>query len=172
MSNEKGFRIGVARARAEHCPDGATSFWGATKGGKPVAKRWLPGSAPWKVQLNLEGTESALVEVEMKVAPWQYSLDTSPLRIFRRGLRSIVAIQILEARALLAADYSGSSDPYVLVSYSKRAASTRTVHQCLNPVFGDVLLFQENRFAAHHVDLKESLMALVVCTACVMCLTD
>jgi hypothetical protein len=149
VSNEKGFRIGVARARLEHCPDGATAFWGSTTGGKPVAKRWIPGSAPWKVQLILEGTESALVEVELKVAPWQYSLDSSPLRRFRKTLRSVVAIQVLEARALAATDYSGSSDPYVLVSYNKRAASTRTVHQSLNPIFGDVLLFQENRCAAH-----------------------
>lgn len=145
VANENGFRIGIARARAEHLPDGATAFWGTSRGAKPVAKRWFPGSAPWRVTLDLDGTERATVEVELKMAPWQYSLDTSTPRHFRKGLRSVVAVQMLEARGLVSKDYNGFSDPYVLVNYNKRAAATRTVHRCLDPVFGDVLLFQENR---------------------------
>ena len=57
-------------------------------------------------------------------------------------------MQVVEARGLLAKDFNGKSDPYVLVTYNKRAASTRTIYACLSPVWGDVLLFQENRRAA------------------------
>ena len=54
-------------------------------------------------------------------------------------------MQVVEARGLLAKDFNGKSDPYVLCTYNKRAASTRTVYCSLSPVWGDVLLFQENR---------------------------
>jgi Ca2+-dependent lipid-binding protein len=61
------------------------------------------------------------------------------------------ALQVLEARGLLPKDFSGKSDPYVLVSYNKHSASTKTVYKSLSPVFGDVILFQESRHASTEV---------------------
>jgi Ca2+-dependent lipid-binding protein len=63
-------------------------------------------------------------------------------------LQLLVLLQVLEGRGIVAKDFSGLSDPYVVVSYNNREASTRTVYKSLNPIFGDVMLFQENRYAA------------------------
>ena len=209
VSNERGFRIGAAQIRAAHLPDGTTAFWGTTAEKHPVARRWSNGEAPWRIDLALDGTENAAIELEMSMDPWQYSLDLTAQQSFRKGLRSVVAVQVLtllpgascsharrtvciylcllepsayamaectpecesmsrtaglctvsdcdstvrvvvqvvEARGLLAKDFNGKSDPYVLATYNKRAASTRTIYECLSPVWGDVLLFQENRCA-------------------------
>ena len=54
----------------------------------------------------------------------------------------------MEGRGIVSKDFNGLSDPYVMVSYNKRDASTRTVFKSLNPIFGDVMLFQENRCAS------------------------
>jgi Ca2+-dependent lipid-binding protein len=64
-------------------------------------------------------------------------------------LQLLVLLQVLEGRGIVSKDFSGLSDPYVVVSYNNREASTRTVYKSLNPIFGDVMLFQENRYAAH-----------------------
>lgn len=132
-----------------HLPDGSTGMWASEPGGKAIATRWSVGSTPWKATIEIEGTNHGYMDVECRSEAWQYSLDLSTPRQFRKGLRSVVAVQILEGRDIVSKDFNGKSDPYVLVTYNKRAASTRTVFKSLNPLYGDVLLFQENRCDLH-----------------------
>jgi hypothetical protein len=94
VSNERGFRIGAAQVRAVHLPDGTTAFWGTTADKMPIAKRWQSGEEPWRIALGLEGTENASIELEMRMDPWQYSLDLTAQQQFRKGLRSVVAVQV------------------------------------------------------------------------------
>jgi hypothetical protein len=92
VSNENGFRIGVAKFRTMNLPDGSTAFWGSTTDARPTAKRWQSGGPPWRVKLDLEDTENAIVELELSMDSWAYSLDLPSQ--FRTGLRSVVGIQV------------------------------------------------------------------------------
>ena len=94
VTNERGFRVGTTQIRAAHLPDGATAFWGNTADMAPIAKRWTSGEAPWRVSLGLEGTESAAADVELSIDPWKYSLDMEKRSVFRKALRSVVAVQV------------------------------------------------------------------------------
>lgn len=216
VANERGFTLGTARLQVAHLPDGSTGFWGTAPGGGPIATRLGVEAAPWQAALEVQGTDEAQVELECSTEGWQYSLDQSTPRQFRKGLRSVVAVQVLfhntvlwyfqqcstvavyywisvptlqaavsrsgahekldsheekrasnrfvsmlvrkltvclsvqvlEGRGIVSKDFNGLSDPYVVVSYNKRDALTRTVWKSLNPVFGDVMLFQENRYSS------------------------
>jgi hypothetical protein len=48
----------------------------------------------WQASLEVQGTDKAQVELECSTEGWQYSLDLSTPRQFRKGLRSVVAVQV------------------------------------------------------------------------------
>lgn len=94
VANERGFTLGAARLQVAHLPDGSTGFWGSAPGGRPIATRLGVEAPPWRALLEVQGTDEALVELECSTEGWQYSLDLSTPRQFRKGLRSVVAVQV------------------------------------------------------------------------------
>lgn len=94
VANERGFTLGTARLQVAHLPDGSTGFWGSAPGGRPIATRLGVEAPPWRASLEMQGTDEALVDVECLTEGWQYSLDKSTPRQFRKGLRSVVAVQV------------------------------------------------------------------------------
>jgi hypothetical protein len=94
VANERGFTLGTTRLQVAHLPDGSTGFWGSAPGGKPIAKRLRVDAPPWQASLEVQGTDKAQVELECSTEGWQYSLDLSTPRQFRKGLRSVVAVQV------------------------------------------------------------------------------
>jgi hypothetical protein len=50
-----GRRLGTALLWVSAAPDGSTLFWGHSRSGEALARRWGPSDRPWRVSLPLEG---------------------------------------------------------------------------------------------------------------------
>ena len=122
--------------RCAHLPDGTTAFWGTTADKSPIAKRWSSGESPWRISLALEGTEEASIELEMSMDPWKYSLDLTAQQTFRKGLRSVVAVQA-RARCMgppfCAAQYRACGLQAALACRSLGAGSCALDGDCSKP---------------------------------------
>lgn len=94
MTDERGRRLGMASIKAAHLPDGATAFWGTGTDQRALATRWTQGMAPWRGAIPVVGTKHAAIELELSMAPWQYSLDVVTPQTFRSSIRSTVAVQV------------------------------------------------------------------------------
>jgi hypothetical protein len=101
VANERGFTLGTARLQVAHLPDGSTGFWASAPGGRPIATRLGVEAPAWQASLEVQGTDKAQVELECSTEGWQYSLDLSTPRQFRKGLRSVVAVQVRATPMLL-----------------------------------------------------------------------
>ncbi|KAF4749138.1 hypothetical protein FOZ62_022988, partial [Perkinsus olseni] len=57
------------------------------------------------------------------------------------GLRlsGLILVDVISAKNLMAADWGGNSDPYVVLEFDNRQCSTRTVYEDLNPEYGQIL---------------------------------
>ena len=51
----------------------------------------------------------------------------------------IAVVRVLRARKFQIADFTGASDPYVLLVYAKQTAKTKVVRRTLNPIWNETL---------------------------------
>jgi Ca2+-dependent lipid-binding protein len=61
----------------------------------------------------------------------QYGLDDD----------SVLVVRVVEARNLMPMDYTGKSDPYVVLQFGSETFTTRYIKQDLNPVWNEVHTF-------------------------------
>lgn len=69
--------------------------------------------------------------------------DASDASLLETRTIGVVCVVIHEARHLLAADFNGSSDPYVLVSFAnvgKSLYATKVKKDSLNPIFEELAI--------------------------------
>ncbi|KAI5064374.1 hypothetical protein GOP47_0021044 [Adiantum capillus-veneris] len=86
----------------------------------------------------LEGMNTGEVRVTIKAVRAQsYSKNATPAN-------GVLELVVLEARDLVAADFSGTSDPFVSVHYGKQKKRTKVVYKKLNPQWNQTLEFLDD----------------------------
>ncbi len=54
---------------------------------------------------------------------------------------AVLVVRVVEARNLMPMDYTGKSDPYVVLNFGGETFTTRYIKQDLNPVWNEIHSF-------------------------------
>ncbi|KIY97382.1 hypothetical protein MNEG_10578, partial [Monoraphidium neglectum] len=144
-----GRRLGTALLWVSAAPDGSTLFWGHSRSGEALARRWGPSDRPWRVSLPLEGEgvgRLAEVKLGVGVEPWTYKQPLVPTSYRSTGPHTVV-LQVVEARYL--GGQPGpppgvGSNPFVQLQYDQSAYATAVAYGTTSPVFLETFAFAEN----------------------------
>eukprot|EP00960_Hanusia_phi_P024556 723695-Hanusia_phi.AAC.2 len=88
---------------------------------------------------SVEGAEGAEAHREAEEEPLSLRDDDGA-----GSSRAKLVVKVLEGKELLAADRSGTSDPYAVVEYGRSKKKTRTVKKDLNPAWHETFYFDFN----------------------------
>jgi len=146
--------LGLAVLYVAALPDGCTAFWSADKDGRPIAKRWKYGSAPFRLTVPLEDKKTFKVKpsgditLEASMLRWMHKQEVAPkstTRFITPGPRSVV-LRVLEAHNIGGpGDLGPVQNLYVQVVYNGICKETQAVSGNNHPVWDRTFVFEENQ---------------------------
>uniref|UniRef100_A0A7S1T598 C2 domain-containing protein n=1 Tax=Tetraselmis chuii TaxID=63592 RepID=A0A7S1T598_9CHLO len=139
--------IGTAVVNAAALDDGCTAFWAAGRDGGPLARRWTPRQAAWRVTVPLENAAGQVIPngdiaLELSTVRWLFKQARPPLstNFSSPGPRSIV-LRVLEAHNV---GSTRAGTRLVQVKYNNQTEETQLVANSNHPVWNRTFVFPEN----------------------------